>query len=191
MNEDKARRLDPDFARTLRAVSHAARAHEGQLRKDGMTPYAAHPTRVALILMRVFGVTDPEVLTTALLHDTIEDTTVDRDEIESAFGRRVGEYVSRLTKDKRLPESARETAYLEALAAASTEVQICKLADCFDNLLDSDSISATARARLMRRTREVVAVLKPRLPPAWQHVAAAVEDELARLPDSAPNACKE
>ena len=57
----------------LGAASFAARAHQHQLRKDRQTPYVAHPFRVCLIARNVFGVDDPNVLTTALLHDTIED----------------------------------------------------------------------------------------------------------------------
>ena len=46
----------------LDAVAFAARAHHGQLRKDGKTPYASHPFRVCLIVRDIFGVDDPRVL---------------------------------------------------------------------------------------------------------------------------------
>ena len=58
----------------LEAVSFAARAHRHQLRKDGETPYVAHPFRVCLIVRHIFGIDDPAFLSAALLHDTIEDT---------------------------------------------------------------------------------------------------------------------
>src|SRR5688500_19144302 len=93
-----------------RAASFAARFHQGQLRKDGTTPYIAHPFRVAMTVRDVFGVDDPIALAAALLHDVIEDTTADYDDLEREFGAEVARVVAALTKDMRLPEAARETA---------------------------------------------------------------------------------
>src|SRR5688572_12897029 len=90
------------------AVSFAARVHAGQLRKDGRTPYAAHPMRVALTVRHVFGVDDETALVAALLHDVIEDTKTDYDDILEAFGREAADAVAALTKDGRLPEARRE-----------------------------------------------------------------------------------
>src|SRR3954471_18437790 len=118
----------------LEAASFAARAHRHQLRKDGLTPYAAHPFRVCLIVRHVFGIDDPEVLTAALLHDTIEDTTTDFDDLEERFGARVAGWVAHLSKDTRLPDEEREAAYMGTLAAAEPAVKVVKLADILDNL---------------------------------------------------------
>lgn len=120
----------------LEAVSFAARAHEGQRRKDNKTPYASHPFRVCLIVRDVFGCADPRMLITALLHDTIEDTTTDFDDLAERFGPDIGAWVAVLTKDKRLAESERERVYVEGLKAAPWQVQVCKLADLYDNLTD-------------------------------------------------------
>src|SRR5436190_896130 len=88
----------------LEAISFAARKHQGQLRKDDRTPYFAHPVRVMMIVRDRWGITDPEVLAAAVLHDTIEDTTTDYDDVVKRFGPRVAQLVALLTKDKRLPE---------------------------------------------------------------------------------------
>ena len=45
-----------------RAASFAARQHHGQFRKDGATPYVAHPVRVALTVRHLFGVDDPATI---------------------------------------------------------------------------------------------------------------------------------
>ena len=79
----------------MQAISVAARAHEGQCRKDGATPYIAHPVRVMMILRHVFGVDDPQVLMAGVLHDTIEDTTVDRDFLIEQFGEPLGKWTKR------------------------------------------------------------------------------------------------
>ena len=120
----------------LRAASFAARKHQGQTRADNRTPYFSHVARVALILSHVFGCDDDEVLTAALLHDTIEDTATDYDEVAEWFGTRVADYVVTLTKNVMLPKQEREEEYTERLAAAPEPVMLAKMADLYDNLSD-------------------------------------------------------
>src|SRR5438067_177442 len=93
----------------LEAISFAARAHHGQMRKDGLTPYASHAFRVCMVLRHVFNVADPRILTAAVLHDTIEDTTTDFDDIAEEFDAEIAQWVAALSKDKRLEEGPRET----------------------------------------------------------------------------------
>src|SRR6266702_142461 len=103
------------FRHVLAAAAFAARAHQGQLRKDKQTPYVSHVFRVCLILRDLFGFDDPRILCAAMLHDTIEDTTTDFDDLAERFSPEVAEWVALLTKDKRLPEAEREAAYLRGL----------------------------------------------------------------------------
>jgi guanosine-3',5'-bis(diphosphate) 3'-pyrophosphohydrolase len=77
------------------------------MRKDGVTPYVAHPFRVAFTVRHVFEVDDPVALCVALLHDVIEDTTTDFDDVCAEFGEEIAAAVACLTKDKRLPEDER------------------------------------------------------------------------------------
>lgn len=119
------------------AVSFAVWAHRHQLRKDGRTPYAAHVIRVAMTVTRVFHCDDEITLCAALLHDTIEDTTTDYDDLEHRFGRDVADCVAALTKNMALPEQAREKEYDARLAAAGWRVKLVKLADTYDNLHDA------------------------------------------------------
>jgi guanosine-3',5'-bis(diphosphate) 3'-pyrophosphohydrolase len=148
----------------LNAVSFAARAHRHQLRKDGQTPYASHPFRVCLIVRHVFGIDDPTVLTAALLHDTIEDTTTDFDDLAEQFNSEVARWAAALSKDKRRPDDEREQAYMEQLIAADWPVKICKLADVFDNLLDSAHFPPEKRRKTIERARSYLAALCSHLP---------------------------
>jgi guanosine-3',5'-bis(diphosphate) 3'-pyrophosphohydrolase len=147
----------------LSAASFAARAHRHQVRKDGGTPYIAHPFRVCLIIRHVFGIDDPEVLTAALLHDTVEDTTTDCDDLIEHFGPRVANWVGALSKDKRMPDEHREAAYMQGLASAPLPVKLCKLADIFDNLMDSAHLSPAQRAKTLARARKYLDCLKDNL----------------------------
>jgi guanosine-3',5'-bis(diphosphate) 3'-pyrophosphohydrolase len=151
--------LDPTYLLMLDAIAFAARVHQGQFRKDGATPYASHVFRVCLILRHVFGFDDPAMLIAGLLHDTIEDTTTDFDDLKSIFGQEVAGWVAILTKDKRLEDDEREKQYCAALAAAPWQVKACKLADVYDNLLDSSSLLAEKRQRAVTRARQYLAAL--------------------------------
>jgi guanosine-3',5'-bis(diphosphate) 3'-pyrophosphohydrolase len=120
-----------------KAASLAARCHRDQLRKDGQTPYLSHPLRVALTLANLFHVDDPVILSAALLHDVIEDTTGDFDDIETTCGTEVALLVAALTKDSRLREEDRELAYQKQMESADWRVLLIKLADIYDNLYDA------------------------------------------------------
>lgn len=120
----------------LKAVSFAARAHQGQLRKDKKTPFAAHPFRVAMVLRDIYNCDDEVAIATALLHDTIEDTRTDFDDLEKRFGIEVADCTAAMTKNMFLREDKREPDYDERLAAAPWQARIVKLADVFDNAKD-------------------------------------------------------
>jgi guanosine-3',5'-bis(diphosphate) 3'-pyrophosphohydrolase len=174
--------LDQRYRPLLEAVAFAARAHHGQIRKDGKTPYASHVFRVCLILRHVFGLDDPAMLMAALLHDTIEDTTTDFDDIREHYGPEVAEWVACLSKDKRLQDEEREEQYCAALATAPWQVKACKLADIFDNLLDSGYLSAERRRRTVKRTRLYLeALAQPGLPDAIRQAGQLVARLLAEV----------
>jgi (p)ppGpp synthase/HD superfamily hydrolase len=148
----------------LEAISFAARAHQGQLRKDQRTPYASHVFRVCLIVRQIFGIEDASVLTAAVLHDTIEDTTTDFDDLANEFGPEIAGWVSALSKDKRLPEAEREKSYEYQLAQGPWQVKICKLADIYDNLMDAIHMPPEKQARSKRNAHRYLAALKSNLP---------------------------
>src|SRR5207249_469734 len=102
-----AKNIEQGYRPLLEAVAFTTRAHQGQFRKDRQTPYVSHAYRVCMIVRELFGVADVNVLMAALLHDTVEDTTTDFDDVEERFGRDVAGWVALLTKDKRLPEKKR------------------------------------------------------------------------------------
>lgn len=168
----------------LEAASFAARAHRHQVRKDGQTPYEAHPFRVCLIVRHVFGIDDPEFLVAALLHDTIEDTTTDFDDLEEMFGARVAGLVAALSKDMRLPDADRETSYMATLATAEPAVKVAKLADVFDNLTDSRHLSPPARRQTAERSRKYLAALDMNLPDIARRPLELVRELLSEFAEA-------
>ena len=75
-----------------RAIAFATRAHEGQVRKGTMRPYIVHPLEVGRIVSLMTD--DEEIISAAILHDTIEDCEEVTDEVlRKEFGDRVTELV--------------------------------------------------------------------------------------------------
>ena len=167
-----------DISPILEAISFAARKHVGQLRKDNATPYIAHPMRVMTILATVFQVEDPEVLAAAALHDTIEDTATDRDELIAQFGDRVAEMVAILSKDKRKPDAPREQEYFDGLRFAPIEVRLCKLADLYDNLSDAANLLPTSRGKTIAKAQQALEVFSPDFPDDYRWALERFEQRL-------------
>ncbi|MBK7403545.1 MAG: bifunctional (p)ppGpp synthetase/guanosine-3',5'-bis(diphosphate) 3'-pyrophosphohydrolase [Phycisphaerales bacterium] len=158
------------------AAAFAAKAHEHQVRKDGCTPYIAHPYRVAMTVRDLFGCDDRDALCAALLHDTIEDTPTDRDDIEDEFGPVVAEIVGALTKNMILPEREREPEYDARLARADWRARLIKLADVYDNLSDIESrpdAGVETLARMLARCQRAIDLATPDA--ARPEVARAIE----------------
>jgi guanosine-3',5'-bis(diphosphate) 3'-pyrophosphohydrolase len=177
-----------EFRPVLEAVAFAARAHAGQTRKDGRTPYASHAFRVALILRHVFDVGDPLVLATAVLHDTLEDTTTDYDDLEEQFGPEVARWTALLSKDKRQPFDQRESAYTQQLARSPWQVQVCKLADIFDNLMDIDQQPTSRRHKTLANARRYLDALRSDLQEpateAWRIVSRLLKQVESQQPNT-------
>ena len=136
------------------ASAFAARAHRHQLRRDGRTPYYSHCVRVAMTVALKFGCTNDRVLAAALLHDVIEDTLADYDDVLHHFGPEVADLVAAMTKDMRLVESERERAYDAQLADGPWEARLIKLADVYDNL--SDAETEAARTKLIGKAQRAL-----------------------------------
>lgn len=118
-----------------RAAQFAARKHAGQFRKDGKTPYIAHPASVAAIL-RAHGVQDEATITAALCHDTLEDTDTSYDELRESFGQVVADTVKELTNDANLPKPEQKRAQIAHGVTGSARWAAVKLADKIANLTD-------------------------------------------------------
>jgi guanosine-3',5'-bis(diphosphate) 3'-pyrophosphohydrolase len=116
---------------------YAAFKHRHQVRKASDIPYISHPFRVAMTVRHVFGCEESEVIAAALLHDLIEDTTTDYEDLSERFGSLVADLVAAMTKNAALPEDRRESEYDAQLARADWRARLLKLADTYDNLCDS------------------------------------------------------
>lgn len=80
-----------------KAIFYAKKYHAGQKRNSG-EPFYSHPLEVAYLVSDYFFRTD--IIVTAILHDTIEDTVLTKEKIEQEFGNIIACQVEDLTRVK-------------------------------------------------------------------------------------------
>jgi len=159
--------LEPEkVAVILRAFETGAVAHDGQTRKTG-EPYILHPVAVASILasMRM----DYGSVAAAILHDTIEDTPLTKQEIELRFNEEIADLVDGVTKLDKMKFRTRLEADAESfrklLLAMSRDLRVIfiKLADRLHNMRTLGSMNADSRRRIARETLDIYAPIADRL----------------------------
>jgi (p)ppGpp synthase/HD superfamily hydrolase len=120
----------------FKAITYAARCHEGQFRKGTEIPYIVHPLSMLRFLARLGA--PPELQAAAVLHDVIEDTDASLEDLHERFGERVATLVEGASeKDKTLSWLERKRATI-AHAEESTDLEllVLKCVDKLDNLSD-------------------------------------------------------
>ena len=122
------------------ALEFATKAHAAQQRKYTKEPYVEHVKRVAATVKTVPHT--PEMVSAAYLHDVVEDTPVEIDEIRQRFGEKVASLVHELTDEfvkenyRDLNRRQRKAKEVERQAQMSPEAKTIKLADVIDNTID-------------------------------------------------------
>ena len=165
---ERVQRYKPDVNEALlnRAYVYAMQKHGHQRRASG-DPYFSHPLEVAAILTDMH--LDESTIAVALLHDTIEDTTATRAEIDELFGPDIGKLVEGLTKLKKLDlvsKKAEQAENLRKLLLAISEdvrVLLVKLADRLHNMRTLDQVPENKRLRIAEETMEIYAPLAGRM----------------------------
>ena len=149
------------------AFLFAKQAHITQKRDSG-EPYINHPVEVANILAELK--LDGPTITTALLHDTIEDTGTTFDEVKKKFGNEIAELVEGVTKLSRLENKNREFTLAEnfrkLILATSKDIRVLlvKLADRLHNMRTIEAVlSEEKRNRIATETMEIYAPLANRI----------------------------
>jgi hypothetical protein len=122
-----------------RARDYGTRAHQriDHQRKYTRQPYEVHLKAVSQLLAEVTD--DPEVIATAWLHDTVEDTEATLEDIRAEFGDRIARLVGELTDVSKPSDgnrAVRKAIDRAHLAGASPEAKTVKLADLVDNCRD-------------------------------------------------------
>src|SRR5437660_7556558 len=177
VREVKVHHPKADVREMVRAFELAQVAHEGQLRKSGEL-FIEHPIGVARILARL-GM-DSTTIVGALLHDAVEDTDVELEDIEASFGAEVALIIDGLTKlDKiqfRTKEQERAVHLRKLIVAMAKDLRvlIIKLADRLHNIRTLTALAPAKREHVATETLEIYAPLADRL--GMQPIRAELED---------------
>jgi len=165
---ERVQRYKPDANEALlnKAYVYAMQKHGHQKRASG-DPYFSHPLEVAAILTDMH--LDESTIAVALLHDTIEDTSATRQEIDQLFGPDMGGLVEGLTKLKKLDLVSKKAEQAEnlrkLLLAISKDVRVLlvKLADRLHNMRTLDHMREDKRLRIAEETMDIYAPLAGRM----------------------------
>ena len=173
----KTQKSNYDFDLVRRAFECCVRAHKGQLRSSKEEFYL-HPFNVAKIVVSL-GM-DSQSIAAALLHDTVEDTSVTLEDIKKDYGNEVALIVDGVTKLGKISYSTKEQQQAENLRkmlmamAKDIRVIIIKLADRLHNMRTIDAVPDHKQLEKSAETLEVFAPIAHRL--GIRHIKEELED---------------
>ena len=167
--EDTVRSYNPsaNFQQIRQAYELAREMHGTQMRKDG-SPFITHPLAVAQIVAEELHL-DSESIIAALLHDTIEDTSVTHEQIAKLFSPTVADLVEGVSKLTRVHYTSKEEEQMEnlrkMLMAMSKDIRVIliKIADRLHNMRTMEYQTPEKQKQKSFETMEIYAPIAHRL----------------------------
>ncbi len=157
---------EPDLSGIRKAYRISREAHDGQYRISG-EPFVEHPLGVAYILAELE--LDITSITAAILHDVIEDTDINREDVKKEFGEEIALLVDGVTKLTRMDFKSKEEQQAESLRkmflAMSDDIRVVliKLADRLHNMRTLGYVSKEKQEEKAQETLDIYAPLAHRL----------------------------
>ncbi|UEG50389.1 RelA/SpoT family protein [Ferruginibacter lapsinanis] len=155
---------DKELLRT--AFEMAVEAHKTMRRKSG-EPYILHPLAVARICVEEIGLGVRSTIC-ALLHDTVEDTDINLEDVQREFGAEIAKIVDGLTKissvmDANTSQQAENFKKILLTLTDDPRVILIKLADRLHNMRTMDSMKREKQLKISSETVYVYAPLAHRM----------------------------
>ena len=155
-----------DKRKIRKAFEIAQEAHKDMRRKSG-DPYIYHPIDVAQIVASEIGLGTTAIIC-ALLHDTVEDTDITLEEIESMFGSKVAKIIDGLTKISEVIDqspSLQAENFRKILLTLSDDIRVIliKIADRLHNMRTLESMRRDKQLKIASETLFLYAPLAHRL----------------------------
>ncbi|MBE6346616.1 MAG: bifunctional (p)ppGpp synthetase/guanosine-3',5'-bis(diphosphate) 3'-pyrophosphohydrolase [Lentimicrobiaceae bacterium] len=164
----KGEKKDADIELVRKAYEFAALAHKDARRKSG-EPYIFHPIAVAIIVAQEIGMGATSI-TSALLHDVVEDTEYTSEFIETEFGAKVARVVKGLTKLSSIDfqnsiESIQAENYRKIVNTMAEDIRVIlvKIADRLHNMRTLESMAHHKQLKIASETVSFYAPLAYRL----------------------------
>lgn len=149
-----------------KAFTISLEAHKDMRRKSG-EPYIYHPLEVSLICVEEIGLGTTSIIS-ALLHDVVEDTDLELEDIERDFGTKVMTIIDGLTKISGVFDygsSQQAENFRKMLLTLSDDVRVIliKLADRLNNMRTLGSMPRNKQLKIASETMYLYAPLAHRL----------------------------
>lgn len=160
----------PDLVPVKAAYEFAAEVHKGQIRASG-EPYINHLVGTALLACQL-KLDIPSVVA-ALLHDSVEDCVVTKEQLAQKFGSDIADIVDGVTKLTRIEFESKEEKQAESFRkmllamAKDIRVVLIKLCDRLHNMRTLNFLSEEKQRRIASETRDIYAPLANRLGIHW------------------------
>ncbi len=160
------KRAPEDIQMIEKAFEFAKKLHQGQYRVSE-EPYIIHPVEVVKILLDLKA--DTHTLMAGFLHDILEDTDTQPEEIEELFGTDVLNLVQGVTKLGKLQFKSKEERQAENFRrlfiamASDFRIIFLKLADRLHNMRTLNFMAAAKQQRIAQETLDIFAPLANRL----------------------------
>ncbi len=157
---------DDDAKMIKKAFYTSLEAHKEMRRKSG-EPYIYHPLAVAEICVEEIGLGTTSIIA-ALLHDVVEDTEIELEEIEESFGPKVAKIIDGLTKisgvfDHGSSQQAENFRKMLLTLSEDVRVILVKLADRLHNMRTLGSMPRHKQLKIISETIYLYAPLAHRL----------------------------
>ena len=176
----KGEKKESDVELVRKAYEFAALAHKDARRKSG-EPYIFHPIAVAIIVAKEIGMGATSI-TSALLHDVVEDTEYTVEYISKEYGPKVARVVKGLTKLSSIDfqnsiESIQAENYRKIVNTMSEDIRVIlvKLADRLHNMRTLESMAHHKQLKIASETVSFYAPL------AYRLGLFAIKSELEKL----------
>ena len=160
-----------------KAYVYSAKVHQGQIRLSG-EPYLSHPLEAAYILTQLKM--DVICIAAGLLHDVVEDTHAELDEIKALFGEETANIVDGVTKISKIHFKSSKQRQAEnvrkMILAMSTDIRVIlvKLADRLHNMRTLGFQAEEKQRRIATETLDIYAPLAGRMGINW--IKSSLED---------------
>jgi GTP pyrophosphokinase len=159
-----------DAEKLYEIYEFSKKAHEGQIRRSG-EPYISHPLAVAGIIAQVK--LDLPSVATGLLHDTVEDTDVELEDIKERFGEQVAFLVDGVTKISQMnfknthEKQGENIRKMIVSMGRDVRVILVKLCDRLHNMRTLKHMKPMKQERIAKETLDIYAPLASRLGINW------------------------